>query len=64
MRNIFFYPSSRAIDPHYDEHGTLHLPMSEWDNVLRHESSGYPYSLVDRDVIPEYPTQQGAQHGN
>lgn len=57
MRNIFFYPASRQMNPHYDDEGTLHLPMSEWDNVICWTQKGYG----ERKRFPEYPTNGSSQ---
>jgi hypothetical protein len=56
VRDIFFYPASRNMAPHYDSRGTLHLPMSEWDEVLRRKRKNEPGDWTDRAIIPNYPT--------
>lgn len=56
MRVISFYPPSRNMKPHIDEHGEIHVPISEWLNVLRTARKDEPGEWVDRDIIPSYPT--------
>lgn len=54
MRNIMFYPRSRNITPHIDEEGTVHVPIEEWDEVLKRSNKGNGWQ--DRAIIPNYPT--------
>ena len=63
MRDIFFYPASRNMAPHYDSGGTLHLPMSEWDEVLRRKRKNEHGDWTDRAIIPNYPTD-GSVHNS
>ena len=53
MRNIMFYPRSRNIKPHIDEEGTVHVPISEWDELLKRKHGNM---WVDRAIVPNYPT--------
>lgn len=61
MRNIMFYPASRKVKPHIDAEGTVHVPISEWDEVLKRTNKGSGWA--DRAIIPNYPTNGTSQPG-
>ena len=54
MRIINFYIRSRNMVPHVDQDGAIHVPISEWDEVLKRSNKGNGWR--DRAIIPNYPT--------
>jgi len=54
VRVINFYIRSRNITPHIDQDGAIHVPISEWYEVLKRGNKGNGWQ--DRAIIPNYPT--------